>query len=80
MVALLVGREQDGWMVALLIGRGRAGRRYWLGESGTAGWWRCWLGESWMVAPIVWERAERLDGGLTGWGSAGRLVEIRPAT
>ena len=48
-MSLLVGRELDGGTIA----RERAGRCYWLGESGTAGWWLSWLGESWMVVLLV---------------------------
>ena len=57
MVALLVGRERDGWMVALLVGRERDGwmvvgcsledscrARCLLEESWTAGWWRSLVG------------------------------------
>ena len=62
MVAMLVGRERDGWMVALLVRRERVRRLYgcdagWERAGRLHGGWRCWLGESgtaaWWVALLV---------------------------
>ena len=37
MVALLVGRERDGWMVALLVGRELDRNHCWLNERRKVG-------------------------------------------
>ena len=68
-VALLLGREWDGWMVGGAaawkgVGRLDGGWRCCLGESETAGWWvallvgREWDG--WIVGGAAgWERVRR---------------------
>ena len=62
-VALLVGRELDGWMVALLVRERRL-------DGGAAGWERAGRLNG---STVGWERKGRLNSSAAGWTREGRL-------